>query len=119
MITKIFQIVFCSLFLISCSQEKVIIKEYSKDDIKLEWYYTEYLYQRSNDYIEITCPLINTVRSKTIFNFPEGWIENVDIKDEKIHISHTITSDIITKVVVKDSICDYSVILNELNLKFK
>ncbi len=115
MTSKIFQIIFCSVLLISCSEERVVLKEYSDDDIKLQWFYTEYLYQRGNDFIEISCQLGNIEFSTTTFNFPKDWIKKVDVKDKKIRIDHTITLDIINKIIVKDSICDYEVILNEVD----
>lgn len=112
---KLLFFAFCSMLVISCSDEKVVLKTYSDDKIKLEWFHNEFLFQTSNDFIEIVCKKCDNYLTKTMLSIPKGWITRVEVNDKKIIMNHNIEADILDKIISQDSIYGYEIILKEVN----
>ena len=106
---KRISILVITIFLVSCSDKKLIKYEFKNSEIELNWFYYSYLTNTSSDFIEIKCG--NSF--ETIFESQSG-LQEINVKNKKIIISHLKFNGTDPKIKRTGMICNYEIEYREV-----
>ena len=98
-----------TIFLISCSDKKLIRYEFKNSDIELNSFYYSYLTNTSSDFIEVKCG--NSFQ--TIFESKFG-LQKVKVENQRIIISHLEFNGNDPKIKRTENICGYEIEYREV-----
>ena len=98
-----------TIFLISCSDKKLIKYEFKNSEIELNWFHYSYLTNTSSDFIEVKCG--NSF--ETIFESQNG-LQKVEVENKRITISHLNFNGTEPEIKRTENVCGYKIEYKEV-----